>query len=226
MKRIAVAFPISGMSDEERERRAAYIGGLLPPGVEFDVLVSPTSPKFLDAQAHFGEAVDAGAEFFGTLDPSVYAVAVEAGALDPGLARLRAVARVPVIGPGEASMFLASIVGLPLSVVTVDRYAVVATHEFLADLAVKPPIASVRSMEMPVKGMLDDLEGGRRRLIEECERAVREDGAEALYLGSMTLGTLGVVDTLHRSLAVPVFNPYPIALGAAAQYVTAQPPLA
>ena len=222
MRKIAVALPISGMDDAERARRDAYIRSLLPAGVEIDLLTSPAAPKFLDAWRHFGDAVDAATEFFAGVDRSDYAVVVEAGALDPGLAQLRAVCPVPVIGPGEASMYIAAIVGRPLSVVTVDEHAVAATHEFLAVVPAKPPIASVRSMDSPVSGMLKDLEGGRKRLVEECGRAVREDGAQALYLGSMTLGTLGMADALQRTLEVPVFNPFPIAMSAAVECLRAQ----
>jgi allantoin racemase len=225
VRKIAITLPISGMDDAERARRDAYIRGLLPDGIEIDLLSSPASPKFLDAAHHFGDAVDAAAAFFATLDASVYGVAIAAGALDPGISRLRAASPVPVVGPGEASMYLAAVAGRPLSVVTVDRFAVAATHEFLAAVPAKPPISSVRSMEMPVSGMLGDLERGRARLIEECERAVTGDGAQALFLGSMTLGTLGVTEALHRSLDVPVFNPFPIAVAAAVQLLQAQPPI-
>ena len=217
-----MALPISGMSDAERARREGYIRGLLPAGVDIDLLISPGAPKFLDQRGHFGDAVQAATEFFATVDSAAYGVVIEAGALDPGLAQLRSVCPVPVIGPGEASMYLASIVGLRLSVVTVDEHAVAATEQFLAEVPAKPPIASIRSMESPVRGILDDLESGRQRLIEECGRAVADDGAEALYLGSMTLGTLGVAENLQQALGVPVFNPFPIAVGAAVEVLRAQ----
>ena len=65
------------------------------------------------------------------------------------------------------------------------------------------------------------IEGGRTRLVEQCRRAVSEDGAQALYLGSMTLGTLGVSERLQRELGVPVFNPWPIAMSVAVECLVA-----
>ena len=226
MTRIAVALPISGMSQAERERRAAYIGSLVPDGVDFELLTSPTSPKFLDASEHFGDAVDAAVDFFAGLDAANYAVAISAGALDPGLDRLRTASPIPVIGPGEASLYVASVVGRRLSVVTVDEFAVAATQQFLDAVRNKPPIASVRSMEMPVREILEDLPRGRARLVDGCRRAVNEDGAEALYLGSMTLGTLGVAEELQEALGVSVFNPWPISVAVAAQCLQAAAPAA
>lgn len=224
MSKIAITVPISGMRPEERDRREAYIRGLLPAGVDIEILTSPDSPRFLDASEHFGDAVDAAAGFYAGLDATRYGVAIAAGGLDPGIERLRAASPIPVVGPGEASMYVASVYGRPLSVVTVDHLAVAATHQFLEAVKVKPPIASVRSMDTPVRVMLDDLELGRGRLIEACGRAVREDGAQALYLGSMTLGTLGVADELQRTLNVPVFNPWPISVAVAVQCLAAAPP--
>jgi Asp/Glu/hydantoin racemase len=221
MSKIAVAVPISGLGADELSRRAQLVRAHLPPDIEAEIVTSPAAPKFLDAQQHFGDAVDAAVEFFANIDPGEFALVVSAGALDPGLARARVACPVPVIGPGEASLYLASIFGRPLSVVTVDEFAVVATHEWLAEVAVKPPIASVRSMDLPVRVMVQDLERGRETLVRQCELAVSEDGAEALYLGSMTLGTLGVADGLRRSLGVPVFDPMRIAMSAAAQCVYA-----
>jgi allantoin racemase len=217
VRKIAVALPISGLSAEELSRRERVVRSHLPPDLVADIVTSPASPKFLDKQQHFGDAVDAAVEFFRSIDPAEYAVVVSAGALDPGLARARAACPVPVIGPGEASLYLASIFGRPLSIVTVDEFAVVATHEFLADVAVKPPIASVRSMDLPVSRMVRDLPLGVETLVRECGLAVSEDGAQALYLGSMTLGTLGVTESLQESLGVPVFDPMRIAMNAAAQ---------
>lgn len=221
MRKIAVALPISGLSAEELSRRERVVRSHLPPDLTAEIVTSAASPKFLDAQQHFGDAVDAAVEFFRSIDPEEFAVVVSAGALDPGLARARAACPVPVIGPGEASLYLASIFGRPLSIVTVDEFAVVATHEFLAEVAVKPPIASVRSMDLPVRLMVDDLALGLETLLRECRLAVSEDGAEALFLGSMTLGTLGVTETLQQSLGVPVFDPMRIAINAAAQCVYA-----
>jgi Asp/Glu/hydantoin racemase len=78
-------------------------------------------------------------------------------------------------------------------------------------------------MDLPVSRLLQDLDAGRRRLSEVCTAAVRQDGAQALYLGSMTLGTLGVEAALQASLGVPVFNPFPIAIAAALQLAGSQP---
>jgi Asp/Glu/hydantoin racemase len=211
----------SGFSDEERAFRAQLYGRFLP-GVEVRVEGIPDSPAFFDEGKHFTEALSAAEAYFGALDPNAFDVIVWAGAIDPGLAELRTLSPVPLIGPGEASMALAAVNGRPLSIVTVDQYAVPVTHAMLERVPSKPPIASVRHINVPVSTLVHDRPRGFAAMLAESRRAAEEDGAEAIYLGSMTLGTLGVDDELRSQLGVAVFNPLRIAATTAMQLVTAR----
>jgi len=217
LQRIGFCIATTGYSDAERERRRQQMLLQLPPGFDLDVVVVPNGPEFLDARADFGRAVEAASAFLA--DPAIraYDVLVSAGAIDPGLARFRSISPVPVVGPGEAAMFLGHVLGRPLSIVTVDEHAVVASHELLEETTTKPEIASVRSMDLPVRQIVQDLDRGRNRLVAEATQAVREDGAGTLYLGAMTLGTLGVDRQLQDELGVFVINPIRVALATAVQ---------
>jgi allantoin racemase len=118
-------------------------------------------------------------------------------------------------------MYLASIVGRPLSIVTVDEHAVHAAEGFLAQTVRKPQIVSVRSMDVPVRQIVDDRARGAEALEREARLAVSQDGAQAIYLGSMTLGTLGVAERLRADLGVPVFDPIRIVARAALELLVA-----
>ena len=211
----------SGFTDEERALRAGMYSQFLP-GVDVRVEGIPDAPEFFDEGKHFGQALTAAESFFASLDPNSFDVIVWAGAIDPGLAELRALSPIPLIGPGEASMALAAINGQALSVVTVDEHAVPVTHAMLERVATKPHIASVRHIGVPVRVLVNDRARGVAAMLAEASRAVQEDGAEAIYLGSMTLGTLGVDNELRSQLGVSVFNPLRIAATTAMQLVTAR----
>jgi Asp/Glu/hydantoin racemase len=211
----------SGFTDEERALRASMYGEFLP-GVEVQVEGIPDSPEFFDEGKHFGQALTAAEQYFSSLGADRFDLVVWAGAIDPGLSEVRALSPVPVVGPGEASMSLAAINGRPLSIVTVDEHAVPVSHAMLARQAVKPPIASVRHIGVPVRTLVNDRPRGVAAMLEEARRAVDQDGAEAIYLGSMTLGTLGVDDQLRSELGVAVFNPLRIAATTAMQLLTAR----
>jgi allantoin racemase len=217
LKRIGMVLPTSGYAPAEINRRQRLIERYLPAGAEFRILVPPDSPEFLDEAHHFGEAISAAGALVQTLSPRDYGAVILAGALDPGLSAARSLSPVPVVGPGEASMFLAWQIGRPLSIVTVDEHAVAATGTMLDTLALAPPITSIRSLQMPVRTVMQDFEAAGARLRDACTKAVREDGAQAIFLGAMILGMLPISDSLQGDLDVPVIDPVRVAVAMAVQ---------
>lgn len=209
--------PISGFGSDEVARRAEIIGAYLPPGSTMEFIDSPSAPRWLDAHEDFADAISTGQEFFASIDPDWIDVIVAAGGIDPGLPGIRAACPIPVVGPGEASLHLAAVIGKRTTVLAVDEYAVAAVAPFLEQNPVKPPIASVRSLDTPVRVIMQDRALGEKSLRRVCEAAVREDDAEAIYLGCMTLGSLGMAEDLQRDLGVPVLDPVRISVAAAVQ---------
>jgi allantoin racemase len=212
----------TGYTPEEQARRRAILDPLVPCGVSVELLVVPGGPRFLDRRSDFDLAIEAASAFLRSVDTDRFRVLISAGAIDPGLARFRDLSPIPVIGPGEAALYLGSLMRLPLSIVTVDEHAVAVSHELIKSVAVKPPIASIRSIAMPVRQVVDDLDGARAAVLREATAAVQEDGARAVYLGAITLATLGVDEILRRELGVAVLNPIEIALTAAIQCLRAE----
>ena len=193
---------------------------LIPPEVSIEAVALP-GPEFLDRPEHFDEAIAAAGAWAEAMPKDRYDVLISAGALDPGLPLLRKLAPIPVIGPGEASLFVGFILGGPLSIVTVDEHAVAKTLDFLEQTRTKPVIASIRSLDVPVRQIVADLDRGREALRREARAAVEKDGATAIMLGAMTLGTLGVAQDLRDDLGVPVINPLEAAVQAALASVRA-----
>ncbi len=223
MKQIVYFVSLSGMADQERKRREAVMQQFLPEGFQIRISTLPTGPEFLDSHDDFDKAIATTGKHFETFDPKDVDVVILGGALDPGLPQVRKVAKVPVVGPMESSLFIASIAAKPISVVTVDEYAVAATWRGAEQTAVKPEILSVRSMETPVRTIVGDLEAGRTALRRECTAAVREDGAQGIMLGAMTLPTLGLTETLRAELGVPIYDPLRLAINAAVECARSKP---
>jgi allantoin racemase len=213
--------PTSGYSQPEIQRRQDLIGSWLPVGFAIELIGSPKSPEFLDEAHHFDDAVAEAGALLSSLTPEEFAVVIEGGALDPGLDKARAASPVPVVGPGEASMYVASILNRPTSIITVDEHAVAAAERMLAILPMAPPISSIRSIETPVREVMKDFGRAEARILHSAERAIADDGAEAIFLGAMILGMLPASGTFRERLGVPVFNPVRIAVAAAVQLAQA-----
>ena len=217
MTEIGLLIPTSGYSQEYLDERVAVAKARVPASVSFRTIVPPDAPAFFDQGNDFPKAIAAAGSFVGSLSDSGISVLVASGAIDPGLDALRGASTIPVVGPGEAAMYAASLYGRPLCLVTVDEHAVVTAERFLEKVAVKPPITSIRSIDFPVRQCMQDIETARAGVWRECRAAVAEDGAEAIYLGCMVFGTLGITDALRQELQVPVFDPIAISIDVAYQ---------
>lgn len=116
---------------------------------------------------------------------------------DPGVRPARELIDIPVIGPAEASMMLASALGSCFSVVTVLQSVVPMIRNLAAVNGVASKLASVRTVEIPVLA-LGEKARLEQALFEEMLAAVKEDGAHVLILGCT--GMIGVSESLERRL--------------------------
>lgn len=143
---------------------------------------------------------------------------------DPGLRAAREVVTIPVLGPCETGMHVAAMLGHRFSVLTVMRRLRPAFENTAAIAGLSTKLASVRSVDIPVLELEEDLPRTQAMLIQEGIRAVEEDGAEALIFGCT--GLMGCAMALRegllaRGLDIPVVDPIPTAVSIAAGLVRA-----
>ena len=123
---------------------------------------------------------------------------------DPGLLAARELARAPVVGIAEAAMHVASLIGSSFSVVTtLDRTRGQAWH--LAErYGMKRFCANVRACELPVLELEVPGSNARQRVLDECRRALDEDGCDVIVLGCA--GMADLCRELSLTLGVPVVD--------------------
>jgi len=211
----------SGYGPAENERRHAILVSLLRPGFTIEHLMAPEGPRILEQAADFEQFQRAGLAAVRAIGPDACGAIIAAGAVDPGLKNLRAAARVPVIGPGEASLFLARTLGARLTIL-MSETGVAGAHAMVQAAPAKPETVLVRSLHTTVRKILADMDEGRRIVREAAAAAVREDHADVIYLGSMTQGYLGVASQLRSQLGIPVIDPVSVAVDAAQQAAAAR----
>ena len=123
---------------------------------------------------------------------------------DPGLQAARELARGPVIGIAQAAMHLASLVGTRFSVVTtLARTTGQAWH--LAEMyGMKRFCANVRACEIAVLDLEKPGSNARERIVDECRRALAEDGSDTIVLGCA--GMADLCEHISQQLGVPVID--------------------
>jgi len=126
--------------------------------------------------------------------------------LDPGVEEGREIAeRTLIVGPGEASVYLAASLAARFSVLVTHHSAIseMATH--LMRYGLKDKLASFRSINTGVLDLQRDKATTIRRLTEAGKEVIESDGAEGIILGCT--GAHGFYEQLQQDLGVPVIDP-------------------
>ena len=123
---------------------------------------------------------------------------------DPSLHAAREIATIPVIGPCEASMAIASIISHKFSVVTVLTNIVRLFDEMVKVYGFDSKFVSTRSVEVPVLDLEKQRKEVEEALVSESRKAL-EEGADTIILGCT--GMIGMAKALEEKLGVPVIDP-------------------
>ena len=123
---------------------------------------------------------------------------------DTGLAAARCASAAPVIGIGEAAFHLASLIATRFSVVTTLSRAIPVIEANLRDYGLATRCARVRASDVPVLELEIPGSTARERISAEIERALAEDGAEAIVLGCAGMADLAA--ELSQRHGVPVVD--------------------
>ena len=130
---------------------------------------------------------------------------------DSGMAALRSVLSIPVIGPGKASMLYAMTLGARFSVLAQWRPALPRYRKVIRDYGFDRQCASVRSFDVePDFVNLTEVKEDKTFpiMLEVAMRCVEEDGADVICLGSTTMHQ--AAEFLAERLPVPLVNPGPL----------------
>lgn len=200
------------MNEDNRQRRSAQSRSVrLGAGIEFDFRPVRVAP------ANYSSEHDSMLADLSILDAGRNAEAEGYSAVcidtmsDSGLNALRSVVSIPVIGPGRASMLMATLLGERFSIVIMwDRWRYLY-RKSVAELGFQQRCASVRSID--VQPDHQALLAGKEEqvfplLLDAAMKCIQEDGAHVILLGSTTMHEAHAY--LADRLPVPVINPGPL----------------
>lgn len=136
---------------------------------------------------------------------------------DYGIAAARAALAIPVVGAGEATLRAAAAGGRRFAIVTVWPASMAHLYEErLRMLGLEALCAGIRHVSAEDElgrvgredGVMARMHRGEpdvvARLVEACERAVREDGAAAIALGCTCMAPVG--PAIAAACSVPVYE--------------------
>ena len=123
---------------------------------------------------------------------------------DPGLAALKEVSKVPVVGMAEASILQACAVSRRFSIVTGGERWKPMLEEFVAAQGMASRLASVRTVAPTGADIARNPKAAMALLAKGCSACAREDGADVVILGGA--GLAGLAAKLRGAVDVPLLD--------------------
>lgn len=206
-RRILVVNPVG--TDQWDESDAGYLRQKARKGTTIDIVSLDRGPVSLEGVCYETEAI-----------PEILQ-RVRAGAtdhdgilincfLDPGVMAAREAVDIPVAGPGESGMILASLLGHTFSILAVAKNLIPRHFVQARLLGLEVRLASVLNLGIPVVDLLGDPQKTVQVALEQARLARDRDGAEVIVLGCTGMATLA--ETIQEQLDVPVVEPAAAAL--------------
>lgn len=126
--------------------------------------------------------------------------------LNPGMHASREVVDIPVIGPGEAAIQLALLVGNGFSIIDPGprKYVSYTPTEQVRGMGVLSRFVSVRGAGIAVLEITKNMNRTIEVIGKQAEMAVKKDGADVIVLGCT--GLAGLAPKIQKMAGVPVID--------------------
>ena len=184
----------SEMTEKIKETALNFAAG----SFEVECLPTPGAPDYIETYEDQLKAAPGMIQLVRE-NEETYDAFIVACHCDPNLDAIKEIATKLVVGIGEASMKIASLLGHNFSVIT-DTFHSVPNKETVArKYHLQEAMVSARAPEGDIEGMsLEEI------IFQAAEIAVKEDHAEVLVLGCA--GLTGMDKRIQRQLGVPVLD--------------------
>jgi Asp/Glu/hydantoin racemase len=123
---------------------------------------------------------------------------------DPGLAALKEISPVPVVGMADAAILQACELGARFSIVTGGERWRSMLEEFVAAMGLSERLASVRTVAPTGADIARNPKAAMALLAKGCQACVKEDRADVVILGGA--GLAGLAAKLSRKVEVPLLD--------------------
>ena len=194
------------MGTKEMRRRETLLNGWAFDGTDVTVCDVASGPASIESAYEEAMAVPATVERIVQCEKEGFDAAIIGCFGDPGLEAARELVEMPVLGPCESSLLVAAGLGHKFSILTIFDNLIAGQEHLAHRVGVRDKLASVRATGIPVLELMSDPAATKKRLIDVAGACVREDRADALLFGCMTMSFLDMGDEIGAAVGAPVVN--------------------
>lgn len=202
MRKILVINPIT--TDSFNDMTKNYLEGIKSPDIEMDVVNIKSGPSSIET---FYDKAFALPEILKTIDEyksRCDAIVINCFA-DPAVNAARELTNIPIVGPAEASMMIALMLGGKFGVISTFRNSGPWIELQARNMGIEQKLAGAIGVDMPVLELKKDLKKTARYLIDAARNLIDSKGAEVIVLGCT--GMAPVARIVKKELEVPVIEP-------------------
>jgi allantoin racemase len=182
--RIDVIMLISGLSPEALKRRREVLRSYASEGTEIRLVETKNAPPSVDSLPEMELAAPGILErVMKSQEEGVDSVVIWGGH-DPSLESARNLVNIPVMAPGMASMYLASMLADTFALLIQLPHVTKVAERQVAGLGLVDKCNGIYSVDLPVLELREP--EGYLRVLEAAIQAV-EDGADSICFGCMAL---------------------------------------
>ena len=181
---------------------------------DVDCLSTPGAPLFIDTYHDSATALPGMVELLKRHEAE-YDAFIVACHCDPNLDLMKELTNKPMVGIGEASMKIATMLGHRFSVISTDSRSVPNKEALIRSYHLQDLLASVKFPAVALENRSDE-----EKYLQTAQAAIDEDMAEVIVLGCA--GMTGLDKRLEQKLGVPVLDGVVCALIIAAGLVKYQ----
>ena len=202
MKKILVINPIT--TDSFNNMVKSYLEELKSPDIEIEVVNIEAGPSSIET---FYDEAFALPEILKTIEKykaECNAIVINCFA-DPAVNAARELTDIPVVGPAEASMMIALMLGHRFGVISTFRNSGPWVELQARNMGIEEKLAGAIGVDIPVLELEKDFKKTVRYLINAARNLIDSKGAEVIVLGCT--GMAPVARIIKKELGVPVVEP-------------------
>jgi allantoin racemase len=203
--KILVISPAAGLSNSALALRKRHFAEIASPETQVDVVKLDSGAASIEGSFDEYYAAPELLTRIVEAEKQGYDAVVDHCFGDPALHAARECVRIPVVGAGETSMMLASLLGHKFSVLTVLKETVPVVKRLARSIGVEDKLASVRFIGIPVLQLDENVESTKRAFIDTAQKAIKEDDADVICPGCTGLSMW--TSEWAEELGVPVLDP-------------------
>ncbi len=181
--RIDVVMLISGFDEESLEARRASLSSLASPGTEVRLVLTKNAPASVESFSEMELAAPGILERVFQSEREGADAVVIWGGRDPSLAAARGLVSIPVVGPGMASMYVASALAERFSLLVQLPQVLGIAERQVRDLGLRERCAGIYPVGLPVLELRKP--GSFERVRKVAVASIDEGGADAVCFGCM-----------------------------------------